>query len=177
MDTTMATPLGELTLRATDQGLSSCVFTSGARTNARRVRPRTRTGNANLAQVWLDRACGEFEAFFAGELTEFTVPVDLSRVDPPARQALTALDDVGYGQTTTYRGLALLAGDNEPQGAQRAGIAMARNPILIRVPCHRVLAADGSLRGYRGGLDRKRALLDLESAARQTEAGAQPAAA
>ncbi|WP_424922914.1 methylated-DNA--[protein]-cysteine S-methyltransferase [Actinomycetospora succinea] len=90
---------------------------------------------------------------------------------------MTALDDVGYGQTTTYRGLALLAGDNEPQGAQRAGIAMARNPILIRVPCHRVLAADGSLRGYRGGLDRKRALLDLESAARQTEAGAQPAAA
>lgn len=161
MDTaTLTTPLGDMTLRATANGLTSCLF------GARSARNHTQdpTDDAATAQRWLVRARRELEAYFAGDLTVFTVPVDLRRVDESVRRVLDALEQIEHGQTTTYGRLAVLAGDTAPQGAQHAGTAMARNPLLIRLPCHRVLGADQALRGYRGGLARKRALLDLEAA-------------
>jgi methylated-DNA-[protein]-cysteine S-methyltransferase len=72
-----------------------------------------------------------------------------------------AISKVGFGKTITYAELARRAG--YPGSARAAGAATGRNPISIIVPCHRIVGSDGSLTGYAGGLDRKRALLALES--------------
>jgi methylated-DNA-[protein]-cysteine S-methyltransferase len=71
------------------------------------------------------------------------------------------LREIPYGETISYGELARRIG--EPGAARAVGVANARNPIAVIVPCHRVIGADGSLTGYGGGLERKRLLLDLES--------------
>jgi methylated-DNA-[protein]-cysteine S-methyltransferase len=154
---TFQTPLGALTLDASEHGLTRCTF-----------RPARTTGDPDAAptspaaQGWLELARHELEDYFAGRLHEFTVPVDLDRVDEPRRRILNGLRDVGYGQTVTYGTLADALGLVE-DGPRRVGGAMAANPVLIVVPCHRVVGAGGRLTGYAGGLAAKRWLLDLES--------------
>jgi methylated-DNA-[protein]-cysteine S-methyltransferase len=71
-----------------------------------------------------------------------------------------ALQDIPYGQTESYGGLAERIGS--PGAARAVGLANGRNPIGIVIPCHRVVGSDGNLTGYGGGLDRKKQLLDLE---------------
>ena len=110
----------------------------------------------------LDLARREIDAYLEGTLQEFTVPVDLSAHPAWDRSVLTELRSVGYGETVTYGALATAVGLG-PGEARRVGGAMARNPVAIVVPCHRVVGADGSLTGYAGGLERKRTLLDLEA--------------
>ena len=73
-----------------------------------------------------------------------------------------ALEDIPYGQTRSYRDIALAAGC--PKGFRAVGMANHRNPIPIFIPCHRVVGADGSLTGYAGGLELKKRLLELEGA-------------
>jgi methylated-DNA-[protein]-cysteine S-methyltransferase len=109
----------------------------------------------------LDLARRELDAYFAGTLREFTVPVDLAAHPARDRRVLDGLATVGYGETVSYGKLAAAVGLG-PGEARRVGGTMARNPVAIVVPCHRVVGADGSLTGYAGGLERKRALLDLE---------------
>ncbi|MDQ3404761.1 MAG: methylated-DNA--[protein]-cysteine S-methyltransferase [Actinomycetota bacterium] len=107
----------------------------------------------------------ELDAYFAGDLRRFTVPVDLRYSNAFDRSILTGLSTVDYGETTTYGALARTL--NLPTTAARGvGGAMAGNPVLVIVPCHRVLGADGALVGYAGGLGVKRRLLDLETADR-----------
>lgn len=98
-------------------------------------------------------------AYFAGELTTFDV--DLALAGTQFQQLVwTALQTIPYGETRSYGEIAAEIG---APGAPRAvGLANGRNPIGIIVPCHRVIGASGSLTGYGGGLDRKKALLDLE---------------
>jgi methylated-DNA-[protein]-cysteine S-methyltransferase len=144
-------PLGPLTVTASDAGLTNISLRAGRRP------PDTRDGHH-----WLDQARRELDEYFAGTRTQFTVPVDLRRVDPELRMILAALDTVGYGETTTYGAIAAALGLVD-DGPRTVGVAMARNPVLIRVPCHRVVGKNGSLTGYAGGLDAKRRLLDLES--------------
>ena len=92
------------------------------------------------------------------------MPADLRLASVFDRQVLGDLAAVGYGRTTTYGQLAESLG--LPRGsAYDVGQALARNPVVIVVPCHRVLAADGRITGYAGGPSAKRWLLDLESAA------------
>ena len=148
-------PLGRLALRASDRGLTRIAFRSGTVANG--VPACT-----PVARAWLDLARRELDAYFAGRLRSFTVAVDLERVGGPDRRVLHALDGIAFGQTTTYGALAAqlrLVDD----GPRQVGAAMARNPVLIVVPCHRVLGASGALTGYAGGLRAKRALLDLET--------------
>ena len=160
MHTTYPSPLGTLTLVASDAGLTRCTL--------RPVRPDPRdgagAGTGPAADGWLELARHELDRYFAGELHEFTVPVDLSRVEQPHRRILEALAAVRHGDTTTYGALATRLGLVE-DGPRTVGAAMARNPVWIIVPCHRVLGAGGRLTGYAGGLPAKRHLLDLESAA------------
>ena len=163
--TTIASPLGPLHLAASAVGLTRCTL--------RTIRPATHPDELG-APAWLDLARRELDAYFAGELREFTVPVDLSRVGQPHRHILNALSSIGYGQTTTYGALAAQLGLVD-DGPRTVGGAMARNPVLIIVPCHRVLGAGGRLTGYAGGLPAKRHLLDLE--AQHVEAQAQLALA
>ena len=107
-----------------------------------------------------DDAVAQLEAYFAGELLDFHLELDLVGTDFQ-RRVWAALLTIPYGQTRTYGEIARQIGS--PAGASRAvGLANGHNPIGIIVPCHRVIGANGSLTGYGGGIDRKRQLLDME---------------
>jgi methylated-DNA-[protein]-cysteine S-methyltransferase len=147
-------PLGPLTLAGDDAGLHRLYFPGGAPAHAR--------PNDHCAP--LRAAAEQLKAYFAGELKVFDVPLALTGT-PFQRQVWEALQRIPYGATTSYGALAgelavKLARDRlEPRAV--AG-AIARTPVPILVPCHRVVGANGSLTGYGGGLHRKRALLEFE---------------
>jgi methylated-DNA-[protein]-cysteine S-methyltransferase len=102
----------------------------------------------------------EVEQYFAGERRAFTFPLDLRGTDFQLK-CWRALLDIPYGETRTYADIARAVG--QPRGFRAVGLANNRNPIAIVVPCHRVIASDGTLCGYGGGLDIKQKLLDLEA--------------
>jgi methylated-DNA-[protein]-cysteine S-methyltransferase len=107
----------------------------------------------------------EAKRYFSGERIDFTpVALDLSHVDPLRRAIYDALRKVAFGETVTYGELAKRAGVNAPQAAQDVGIAMARNPVPLIIPCHRVLAAGGKLGGFSapGRTETKERMLALE---------------
>jgi methylated-DNA-[protein]-cysteine S-methyltransferase len=103
--------------------------------------------------------------YFAGAHIDFAaVGLDLDRVDPLHRSIYDALRKVAFGETVTYGELAKRAGVNAPQAAQDVGVAMARNPVPLIIPCHRVLAAGGKLGGFSapGRTETKERMLALE---------------
>lgn len=106
-----------------------------------------------------ERAVEQLTAYFAGELTDFDLELDL-RGTAFQRRVWNALLTIPYGETRSYGEIAEQIG--APGSARAVGWANGHNPIAIVVPCHRVIGAGGSLTGYGGGLERKRALLDLE---------------
>ncbi|KAF1303096.1 methylated-DNA--[protein]-cysteine S-methyltransferase [Enterococcus saccharolyticus] len=97
--------------------------------------------------------------YFTGETTTFDFPLDLIGTDFQ-KQVWTELRKVPYGTTTTYSSLAEKIG--RPTAVRAVANAVGRNPLLVIVPCHRVLGKDGSLTGFRGGLPLKRRLLAIE---------------
>jgi methylated-DNA-[protein]-cysteine S-methyltransferase len=107
----------------------------------------------------------EAKRYFAGEEIDFSaIGLDLAAVDAPRRAIYDALRKVEFGKTVTYGELARRAGANAPQAAQEVGVAMARNPVPLIIPCHRVLAAGGKLGGFSapGSLETKQHMLALE---------------
>jgi methylated-DNA-[protein]-cysteine S-methyltransferase len=116
----------------------------------------------------------QLDEYFAGERERFELALDLSGT-PFQRRVWRALRELPYGRVTTYGKLAreldvlesstLVTGARHVTAAQKVGWAIGATPTPIVVPCHRVIGADGSLTGYRGGLHLKRALLDFEAAA------------
>ncbi|MEV6835658.1 methylated-DNA--[protein]-cysteine S-methyltransferase [Streptomyces sp. NPDC051133] len=108
----------------------------------------------------------QLDAYFAGRRTRFDLP--LTATGTPLQQAVwQALGSVPYGTTTTYGELAARLG--LPRAQLRAvGRALGTNPLLVVRPCHRVIGADGSMRGYAGGIERKRWLLRHEGALQPT---------
>ena len=106
-----------------------------------------------------DTARAQLDEYFAGDRTEFDLPLRLEGSDFQ-RRVWAALAEIPYGRTVSYGELAARLGS--PGASRAVGLANGRNPIAVIVPCHRVVAADGSLGGYGGGLERKRYLLDLE---------------
>lgn len=104
-------------------------------------------------------AVEQLTAYFAGTLTEFDLDLHFGGT-PFQRRVWEALLTIPYGETRTYGEIALQVGS--PTAFRAVGLANGRNPIGIIVPCHRVIGANGSLTGYGGGLNRKRALLDME---------------
>lgn len=149
-------PVGPLTLVMGPAGLSGLSFGGGARLPAG-------TERGPLPEV-----TAQLDAYFAGRLREFELPLDLHGT--ALQKAIwRGLLEIPYGETLSYGALAarvdpeLFDADLEPwRRARVVGGANGRNPVAIVVPCHRVIGADGSLTGYGGGLDRKRALLELE---------------
>jgi O-6-methylguanine DNA methyltransferase len=103
----------------------------------------------------------QLEEYFAGKRRGFNFPLDLRGTDFQLA-CWRALLAIPYGETRTYRDIARVAG--KPNAFRAVGMANHRNPIAIVVPCHRVIASDGTLCGYGGGLDVKRKLLELEGA-------------
>jgi methylated-DNA-[protein]-cysteine S-methyltransferase len=153
------TPIGTLTLAATEQGLVACSFAPPDQISARLANiPGTDTP---AAQTWLDQTRTELDQYFAGTLRSFTIPLDLSLAGKFDQSVLSALESVTYGTTTTYGSLTR-ALNRPPTDARKVGAALARNPVVIIVPCHRVIGTNNALTGYAGGLPAKRQLLDLE---------------
>ncbi|OMC32046.1 cysteine methyltransferase [Mycobacterium colombiense] len=106
-------------------------------------------------------AVEQLGAYFAGELTNFDVELNL-RGTEFQRRVWRALLTIPYGETRSYGEIAEQIA--APGAARAVGLANGHNPIAIVVPCHRVIGANGSLTGFGGGLQRKRTLLDLETA-------------
>lgn len=104
-------------------------------------------------------AVDQLTAYFAGDLQEFDLELDLIGTEFQ-RRVWGALLTIPYGETRSYGEIALQVGS--PGASRAVGLANGHNPVGIIVPCHRVIGANGSLTGYGGGLDRKKLLLDLE---------------
>ena len=107
-------------------------------------------------------AVEQLDAYFAGELQEFDLPLQLSGTEFQ-RRVWNALRTIPYGETRTYGEIAQQIGS--PTAFRAVGLANGHNPIAVIVPCHRVIGANGSLTGFGGGLERKSALLELERTA------------
>jgi methylated-DNA-[protein]-cysteine S-methyltransferase len=103
----------------------------------------------------------QLAAYFARKERALDAPVDLEGFTPFARTVMECLRQVPYGQTVTYGELAARAG--RPGAARAVGQVMHSNPVPLFLPCHRVLGASGDLTGFAGGLDTKKALLEMES--------------
>lgn len=147
-------PLGPMTLAATPDGLAGVWF------DGQRHGPDTAAWRRDPAHPVLRHAMQQLADYFAGRRLRFDLPLDLKAGTAFQQQVWQALLGIAPGATTSYG--ALSASIGKPAAVRAVGAAVARNPIGIVVPCHRVLGSDGSLTGYAGGLDRKTALLKLE---------------
>ena len=151
---TLPSPIGELLVGATDWGV--CLI-SWSDLDASLDRLERRCGEVRPGGV-AEAAAGELTEYFEGSRRAFDVPLDLSHETVFRRRVLELLADIPFGELISYGELA-----RELRSGPRAvGQAVGSNPVPIVVPCHRVVAADGTLGGYGGGLDRKRVLLALE---------------
>ena len=150
------TPLGPVTLVATERGLAGLWF------DGQKHHPGSIDVPHAPAQRWIAEGLRQLERYFAGDAAPFDLPLDPQGSDFQ-RAVWTALRDIAAGRTTSYGALARRLG-REAGAARAVGAAVGRNPLSVIVPCHRVLGGDGALTGYAGGLDRKRALLKLEGA-------------
>jgi len=112
------------------------------------------------ADALLQEAVTEVQAYFASKLQVFTVPIDL-RGTPFQLAVWEHLIGVPYGKTRSYGEIALEL--ENAQASQAVGQAVGANPVALIVPCHRIVGHDGGLTGYAGGVERKAALLELES--------------
>jgi methylated-DNA-[protein]-cysteine S-methyltransferase len=102
-----------------------------------------------------------FQAYYEGKKTSFTDKLDFSFATPFQRRVWEAIQLIPYGETRSYGWVAKQIG--KPRAARAVGQAVGRNPFLIVVPCHRVIAGDGTIGGFGGDLESKRALLRLEN--------------
>lgn len=109
-------------------------------------------------------AARQLAGYFAGELTDFTLPLSVPGGSDFKRAVWDQIATIGYGEMRTYGQIATDLGDRD--AARAVGVACNRNPLPIVVPCHRVVGAGGKLVGFGGGLPRKRFLLELEARVR-----------
>ncbi len=152
---TVSSPIGPLTLIATDHALTEIRF--GRPDDDAPDAPDA----APIDHPILAAAAAQLAAYFAGDRRTFDVP--LAPTGTAFQRAVwRALGEVAYGQTTGYGALARALG--RPTAARAVGAANGANPLPIVVPCHRVIGADGTLTGYAGGLTIKRWLLAHEAA-------------
>lgn len=152
----IASPVGELTLIASDKGLAAILWENDD-PNRVRLGPLVEA-SSNSFLLEAERQLG---AYFAGKLTAFTVPLDFNGTDFQ-KSVWTALLDIPFGETRSYAQIARQLG--RPTAFRAVGAANGKNPISIIAPCHRVIGADGSLTGFAGGMENKRLLLNLEGA-------------
>lgn len=149
--TTVSSPLGELTLTSDGPSLTGLFMRL---TDRRDPRGAARPDDGPFRTVRR-----QLEAYFEGELFKFDIPLSLTGT-PFQRRVWEELRQIPYGTTISYAELARRVGN--PAASRAVGSANGKNPISIIVPCHRVIASDGGLGGFGGGLDRKEWLLDHE---------------
>jgi methylated-DNA-[protein]-cysteine S-methyltransferase len=146
----IVTPMGPLYLVASEKGLSGVFW--------RKPELPENTPTAKAA-TFLDQAEAELMEYLAGKRRKFSVALDVSGTEFQKR-VWHQLRQIPFGQTVSYREIAQRLG--QPKAVRAVGTANGRNPVSVIVPCHRVIAADGTLGGYSGGLSRKTRLLGIE---------------
>jgi methylated-DNA-[protein]-cysteine S-methyltransferase len=152
--TLFQSPVGQLTLVASDAGLRAILW------------PAEKPGRVKLPEISpgdhavLQATTAQLTEYFAGTRQQFDLPLDLHGT-PFQIKAWRSLADIPYGTTASYAEQADRLG--APKAVRAVGSANGRNPISIVLPCHRVVASNGSLAGFAGGLDAKRWLLEFES--------------
>ncbi len=151
-----SSPVGPLLLATSEHGLALLEFDRGV------FQPK----NGRFTSASWEESAGkmrpyvrELEQYFAGKRHEFSFDLDLRGTDFQ-RRCWQALLQIPYGETRTYAEIARAV--RQPRGFRAVGMANHDNPVAIVVPCHRVIASDGTLGGYGGGLPAKRWLLELE---------------
>lgn len=143
------TPLGWVRIEEDERGIALLQFTDAPDDPVNAAEGR-----------WLADAEAQLAEYFAGRRRTFDLPVSAAGTDFQTR-VWRALRDIPYGQTRGYGDVAAAIG--RPGAARAVGMANHRNPVLILIPCHRVVGASGALTGYAAGLERKQYLLELES--------------
>jgi methylated-DNA-[protein]-cysteine S-methyltransferase len=156
--TTLPSPVGDLTLVASDEALVAVIWSGDDPSHVPGVGGETTEVEAATHPV-LSVAARQLDEYFAGTRTTFDVPVHPSGT-PFQLAAWDVLRTIPYGETISYGEQARELG--APNKVRAVGAANGRNPLSIIVPCHRVIGANGSLTGYGGGLDNKRWLLEHE---------------
>jgi methylated-DNA-[protein]-cysteine S-methyltransferase len=151
----MQTPIGEIALYANERALVG-LYTG--KYNKKGFPVRFQSAREKDTPVLL-KAQKEIDAYFAGKLKQFTVPVEFSGT--PFQEAVwRSLLKIGYGELRTYGDVAASVGN--PKGSRAVGGAVGRNPVSIIIPCHRVIGSDTTLTGFGGGLPAKTRLLQTE---------------
>ena len=162
VQTQFKSPLGNITIAATTQGLAGLWF------EGQRHLPAALTAQSPGPGAWptepdhpvLKQAMHQLTDYFTGQRTQFDLPLDLTGGTAFQQSVWQALLALPPGTTASYGQISSRIGKSA--AARAVGAAVGRNPVSIIVPCHRIMGADGSLTGYAGGLDRKTALLALE---------------
>lgn len=165
--TLTVTPLGDLTLVAADESLVGVYFQD----HHPMPSPQSLGIWVSPADTTLSDAADQIHEYFAGERTEFTIPY-LFPDSGFYTEVWNHLTTIPYGEVSSYSEIARALG--RPRAYRAVGTAIGHNPLSIVVPCHRVIAADGTLSGYAGGVERKRWLLRMEyksAAARKISEG------
>ncbi|MEW1927069.1 MULTISPECIES: methylated-DNA--[protein]-cysteine S-methyltransferase [unclassified Streptomyces] len=161
--TTVSSPLGELLLvgEPTSDGVSLTSLSMPGQRNAPAVHGSWMHDPDRFPEI-----ARQLAAYFAGELTRFDMEFTPGGTDFQ-RRVWSALEEIPYGTSTTYGALAERLGIERGR-VQALGAAIGANPLLLVRPCHRVIGADGSMRGYAGGVRRKVELLTHEGALQPT---------
>lgn len=147
------TPIGELLLAGEEGALTMIGFPKGSMR-------RDPESDWIFNEQPFEEVRRQLSEYFAGERKDFDLPLALSGTEFQV-SVLEALQDIPYGETTSYGVIAKRIG--RPKAVRAVGAANGRNPIPIIVPCHRVIGSSGDLTGFGGGLDTKEALLRLEA--------------
>jgi methylated-DNA-[protein]-cysteine S-methyltransferase len=160
---TVDSPVGPLLIAATPRGLVRVAYEREGMGAVLQSLASTVSPRVLAAPRRLDDAASQLEEYFAGRRRVFDVPLDLRLAAGFRRLVLAELTGIPYGSTRSYTEVAAATG--HPRAVRAVGSACASNPLPLVVPCHRVLRSDGSVGGYLGGSEIKRALLELEAAA------------
>jgi len=154
-------PIGPMYLAASERGINHVVFRVSEENFLARLDPLAHIRHDSAA---LAEAVDELLAYFDNPTRGFDIPLDLTDVTPFQRQALQLIRGIPTGRVWTYKDVAEKLG--KPKASRAVGQAMARNPVPIIIPCHRVVGSGGALTGYGGGggIATKRWLLEFEGA-------------
>jgi len=163
ISTTIDTPLCPMRAAATERGVCLLEMGSPERRSRAVSELEAACGEPMIEgeHPLLDQLTDELGAYFAGECRSFSIPLDTPGT-PWQRRVWDELIRIPFGETVSYARVATRLA--KPGGSRAVGLANGRNRVSIVIPCHRVIASDGALHGYGGGIDRKRWLLDHERA-------------
>ncbi len=158
---------GRMEVATSEKGVTSIMLARSNPKPGRKTVPDQGSPDHGTSVTLWNEARTQLIEYLAGERRAFSLPVDMSGGTPFQRRVWRAILRIPYGRVRSYQWVAARVGGK--QYARAVGMALGRNPVPIVVPCHRIVAHDGSLGGFTGGLSVKRRLLKLEGTLTQLE--------